>query len=182
MAASDRTQYKQVVAGTIGDSRSIVTPPLNGNGCVAQEAQRYIEACLQANIAVNTAVNVSLGRVDRPVLIKECRILPTAVSNLAATAANTTFTLGYTNDNGGTFFSVAFINSNTVANGGTGNLAAFVSVPVTLFTATTANAALNQTANMIVPSGSHLVMQLGVVTPSTQLTGPTTFQVIWEEV
>lgn len=182
MAASDRTQYKQVVAGTIGDLRTLsVTNPLQSNGCVAQEAQRYVEAAVVAGFAINTAGNVSMGRVDRPVLIKEVRILPAATANIAANPGNTTFTLGWTNDGGSTFNSVAFINNNTTANGGTGNLIQFTSVPVTLFTAATANAQLNQTANMIVPSGSHLVMQVGVTTPSIAI-GSVTFQVIWEEV
>lgn len=181
MAASDRTQYKQVVAGSLGDSRTLsTTNPLAGNGVIAQDSQRYAAQSLP-NLAINTYTNISMARLDRPVLVKECRILPAAAANIAAQPAGTNFTLGYTNDNGGTFTSVATINSNTVANGGTGNLVQFVSVPVTLFTPTTANANLNQTANMIVPSGSHLVLQIGGATPSIAL-GPVTFQVIWEEV
>lgn len=177
MASSDRTQLKQAIVGSIGDSRTVTNAFL----VVAQEAQRYVVVNVPAGFAANTAANITLARYDRPVLVKEVRILPDATSNIATNPGNTTFNIGYTNDNGSVLTSLALMNNNTAANGGTGNLVQFVSQPITLFTATTANANLNQTANMIVPSGSHLVLQLGVTAPSVAI-GAVGFQVIWEEV
>jgi hypothetical protein len=171
MATSDRQQFKQVVAGSIGDGRTIAANPMGPGGCVVQDAQRFVEATLAAGLAANTNVNVCLARVDRPVQVKECRILPGAAATLAATPANTVFSLLWTNDNGGTATTLCTINCNTVANGGTGNLAAFTSVVVTQ------NTAINQ----IVPSGSMLIGQVLATTPSTAL-GSFTFQVLWEEV
>ena len=171
MANSDRTQFKQVVAGAVASLRTLVTNPLQGNGCVAQDAQRYVEAPVAAGLAANTNVNVCMARVERPVLIKEVRILPGAAATIAATPANTVFSLLWTNDNGGSATTLATINSNTAANGGTGNLAAFTSVVVTQ------NTAINQ----VVPSGSMLIGQVLTTTPSTAL-GSFSFQVIWEEV
>lgn len=164
MASSDRTQYKQAIVGSIGDSRTITNGPL----IVAQEAQRFVEYPVAAGLAANANLNASMARVDRPVQVKEVRILPggTWTGN-----ANTVFAYGYTNDNGGSFTTMGTINGNTAANGGTGNFAVYTSVVVTA----------NTSINAVVPSGSHFAVQVTTTAPSVAL--PTlTFQVLWEEV
>lgn len=175
MASSDRTQFKQVVAGSISDLRTLaVTNPLQSNGCVAQDAQRYLPLNLTAGTAINAAANYSLARLDRQVVIKELRLLPSAA---LTTSGNTTFVLGFTNDGGGTFSNIAVFNTNQNTSLGTGNFAQWVSVNCMGLAGATVTA-----NNQLVPQGAHLVLKQIPTTPSEALPAGTAFQVIWEEV
>ena len=120
MATSDRQQFKQVVAGSIGDLRTLsATNPLQSNGCVAQDAQRYVCVLLQAALAVNTNYAMPLAVLDRPVSLKSVSLV--AAANIT-TNSNTIWNVGVANFNGaGSAVVLSTINSNTVANGGTGN-------------------------------------------------------------
>jgi hypothetical protein len=167
--ATDRTQYKAVLVGTLGSSRTVVNAAL----CIAQDAQRYAETAI--GITATTAGNdytLALARLDRPVQVKEVRILPGGTLNFNATNF-TTVNYGYTNDGGGSITVQGGIaTSNTAANGATGNWAAGTSIVVP------PNANVNQT----IPSGSHVQITLthsgiGVAVPAGTL-----FQMIWEEV
>jgi len=170
MANSDRTQFKQVVAGAVASLRTLVTNPLQGNGCVAQDAQRYASVACTTGLANNVSPNIQVVRVDRPIQVKECRILPGAA--LTQDTGNLVISYGYTNDNGGSFTTMGTINTNTAANGGTGNWSAYQSVLITA----------NTSVNAVVPSGSHFGFK--VVNSGAGLAVPsgTAFQVIWEEV
>jgi hypothetical protein len=181
MAASDRTQWKQVVIGVLGSLRTVANSFL----AVAQDAQRFQGYDVAAATTATTDYNFAVARVDRPVQVKEVRILPGGA--LTYTAGNyVTLNVVYTNDNtgvaNGTVLGTIATN-NTAANGATGNWAAGTSITIPLFTATTANANLNESSNMIVPSGSQLFVTsthtggAGVAIPAG-----TRFQVLWEEV
>jgi len=168
MANTDRTQYKQVVAGTIGDLRTLSqSTVLASNGCVAQEAQRYIVRDI--TVAANTNANYCLARFDRPVNLLTVRLLPTAA---VTTNGNTTLQLAYTNDNGGNLQNCIVITSNTTANGGFGNLVAFTSINLVTGTISNAN----------VPSGSLLVLENFGPTLKEALPAGTAIQIIYEEV
>jgi len=186
--SSDRTQFKQAVAGSIGDSRSVAVNPLQANGCVAQDAQRFESVQFTAAVAANTSANYSVARLDRPVQIKDFRVLPSAAVTVNG---NTTFILGYTNDNGGTLQNIVVINTNQNANLGLGNLAQWTSVNILTLANTQANALNNSNAgnnygltpnNLLVPSGSHLILRQVATTPSEQIPAGSEFQFIWEEV
>lgn len=174
MATSDRTQLKQVMAGSIGDGRSMSTVnPLSGAGCVAQDAQRFVTVPVGgAALGATSDYTFGAARVDRPVQIKEVRILPGGA--LVAAAGNlVTINYGYTNDGGGSLTVMGTCNTNTAGNGGTGNWAAGVSVVV----------AANTSVNAIVPSGSHLqVTSTHTGASGVAVPGGTCFQIIWEEV
>ena len=108
MSSSDRTQYKQVLLGALGSSRTIA----NAANCVAQDAQRFETASVgTAATAATGTINYSVARLDRPVVIKEARILPGGT--LVGAAGNfQTVTLAYTNDGGGAVVNVAQCNTN----------------------------------------------------------------------
>lgn len=165
--ASDRTQYKQVLVGSVGSSRSVANAPL----MVAQDSQRF-EAVNVGPTAVanNVNVNWAQNRWDRPVQVKECRILPGAA--LTQDAGNLAISYGYTNDNGGAFTTMGSINTNTVANGGTGNWAAFVSIVITA----------NTLVNAIVPSGSFFAFKTVNSGAGLAIPAGSAFQVLGEEV
>lgn len=187
--SSDRTQFKQAVAGSIGDSRSIAVNPLQANGCVAQDSQRYAEVSFPTGVAANTTANYSVARFDRPVQIKDFRVLPSAAVTVNG---NTTFILGYTNDNGGTLQNIVVINTNQNTVLGLGNLAQWTSVNILTLANTQANALANSAAgnnygltpnNLLVPSGSQLILrQVNTVTLSEAVPAGSAFQLIWEEV
>ena len=184
MAGSDRTQYKQALVGTMGDSRSVS----NASLMVAQDAQRYESLQFTTAIAVNTSANYSVARLDRPVKIVDFRFLPSAAVTVNG---NTTFILGYTNDNGGTLQNIVVINTNQNTALGLGNQVQWTSTYVLSLANTMFNALQNSNAgnnygltpnNLIVPSGSHLVLRQVAVTPSESIPAGSEFQFIWEEV
>lgn len=172
--SSDRTIFKQVETGALGSNRSVQNAAL----CIAQDAQRFVEVSIGAAATTATSdYNLPAGRFDRPVTVKEFRILPGGA--LTFTTGNyVTLTLGYTNDNSATIANTATLTtittSNTAANGATGNWAFGTSI----------NVALNSpNVNMTVPAGSQLVVTsvhtggAGVAIP-----GGTRFQILVEEV
>jgi hypothetical protein len=167
MAGSDRTQLKQEILGSFGSGRDVVNAALT----VAQDAQRFHLLQVGATaIAANVAnMNLCGPRLDRPLFVKEVRILPggAVTANLVATVG-----YGYTNDNGATVTVMGSINGNTVANGGTGNWTFGTSIIVPP----------NVAVNPVVPSGSFMCVQLlnGGVQPA--IPAGTTFQIIGEEV
>ena len=169
--SSDRTQFKQVVAGSIGDSRTLSgTNPLAANGVVAQDAQRFEQVGFGPTAgSANTNYTFAMARLDRPVQIKEVRILPGAA---LTTNGNTVVQYGYTNDNGGSFTVMGSVNTNQNVSLGTGNWAALQSLVV----------AANASVNAVVPSGSMLAVKLVATAPSEAVPAGTAFQVIWEEV
>lgn len=175
MSSSDRTQYKQVLIGALGSSRTIA----NAANCVAQDAQRYEMVTVgTAATAATGTINYSVARLDRPVVIKEVRILPGGT--LVGAAGNfQTITLAYTNDGGGAVVNVAQTNTNgTTQNtvtypGTTGNWAQAVSQLVPF----------NTSNSQLVPAGSHLYfVQANTGAAGVAIPAGTTFQLIWEEV
>jgi hypothetical protein len=166
MSASDRTQYKQALVGSVGSSRTVSNAPL----MVAQDAQRFESVGFPTGIANNVNVNAQVLRVDRPVQVKEARILPSAA--LTQDTGNLTLSYGYTNDGGGAFTTMGSINSNTSANGGTGNWAAYQSIVITANTA----------VNAIVPSGSHFGFKIVNAGAGLAIPSGSALQVLWEEV
>lgn len=184
MASSDRTQYKQALVGTMGDSRSVSNAAL----MVAQDAQRYETIQFTTAIAVNTSANYSVARFDRPVKIVDFRYLPSAA---LTTNGNTTFILGYTNDNGGTLQNIVVINTNQNTSLGMGNQVQWTSTNILSLANSQSNALNNSNAgnnygltpnNLLVPSGSHLILRQVATTPSETLAAGSEFQFIWEEV
>jgi len=175
--ASDRTQYKQVLIGMVGALRTVV----NSFQMVAQDAQRFSETQLGSTAQAATGTfNYSAARVERPILVKECRIIPGGALTLNATNYQTV-TLNYTNDNGGAAVILAQTNTNAVLNttsfpGNTGTWAQGTSILVPL----QPNSAIS---NLVVPSGSQLYWSVvntgagGVAVPAG-----TAFQLLWEEV
>lgn len=167
MATSDRTQLKQVVSGALGASRNVV----NAAQTVAQDAQRYEGTAVGPTaVANNVNVNFQVARLDRPVQVKECRILPGGA--LTQDTGNLAISYGYTNDNGGAFTTMGTINTNTSANGGSGNWVAYTSIVVTA----------NASVNAVVPSGSHFGFKSVNSGAGLAIPAGTIFQVIWEEV
>ncbi len=172
MATSDRTQYKQVLIGVLGALRTVSNSFL----AVAQDAQRFDYAGVgNANTALAT-INFPLCRVDRPVLIKECRILPGGALTAGANFVQINF--GYTNDVTNTITVLAGCNTNAanldVGNfpSATGNWAFGASIKV----------AQNANQNQVVPSGSQLVWQSSNGTVGMAIPANTQFQGLWEEV
>ena len=167
--SSDRTQYKQVVVGSLGSSPTIVNAPL----CIAQDAQRYYHVGLGVTATTaSTNYNIPVARTDRPVQVKEVRILPAAA--LTFIAANyVTLQYGYTNDNGGAMVVMGSINTaNTAANGGTGNWVAQTSILIPA----------NTSINTVIPSGSFVQIQTVASTIGIAIPAFTAFQLIVEEV
>lgn len=177
MAGSDRTQYKQALLGTMGDSRSVSNAAL----LVAQDAQRYDSVQFTSAVAANTSANYSMARLDRPVVIKELRLLPSAAVTVNG---NTTFVLCYTNDNGGSVQNIAIFNTNQNTSLGLGNLAQWVSVNCLAVASAVANgnASLFNSAALSVPAGSHLILKQIGTSPSESIPAGSEFQFIWEEV
>lgn len=175
MASSDRTQFKQAVGGSIGDSRLLAQPAvLAANGCVAQDAQRFESVQFTAAVAANTSANYSVARLDRPVKLIDFRFLPSAAITVNG---NTTFVLGYTNDNGGALQNIAVFNTNANTSLGMGNMTQWVSVNCLAL----AGATLTTNAYQI-PAGSHVVVRQIGTSPSEALPAGSEFQLIWEEV
>jgi hypothetical protein len=169
MALSDRSQYKLVEIGSLGSSPTIVNAPL----CIAQDAQRYHQVGLGVtSTTAATNYNFSLMRTDRPMQVKEVRILPGAA--LTFIAANyVTLSYGYTNDGGGSVTTMGSINTaNTAANGGTGNWAVMTSIVIPP----------NTLVNSVIPSGSFVTIQSIASTVGIAIPGLTQFQMIAEEV
>ncbi|HEY1695139.1 MAG TPA: hypothetical protein VGG39_23385 [Polyangiaceae bacterium] len=169
MTTSDRSQYKQVLVGSLGSSPSVANAPL----CIAQDAQRFLE--VDVGITATTAATtytLPVQRLDRPVNVKEVRILPGGA--LTFVSANyVTVNYGYTNDNSSSLTVMGSIaTNNTAANGATGNWAAGTSIVVPP----------NSNVNSIIPSGSQTQI---TVTPSgvgVAIPAGTRFQMIVEEV
>lgn len=180
--STDRTQYKQVVAGSLGDNRTIA----NAINCVQQDAQRFQKVDVGgAALTATTTYNFPVARVERPVLVKEVRILPGGALTTAA-GNYTTISYGYTNDNTGiaNITTLGQINTaNTAANGGTGNWASGTSILVTAFTSATVNTNANQSINSTIPAGSQIFV---ISTPTggagVAVPAGTAFQMLWEEV
>lgn len=164
-ADSDRSQFKEVLLGSFGSGRDVV----NAVKVIAQDAQRFQETCLVSGQANNVNVNYSVARVERAVKVVEARILPSAA--LTQDTGNLVISYGYTNDNGGSFVTLGQINTNTTANGGTGNWTAYQSIVVTANAAQTQPPANSFLGWKTVNSGAGLAIPSG-----------TTLQILWEEV
>lgn len=175
MASSDRTQYKQVLLGAVGSSRTIS----NAADMVAKDAQRYETTSVgTAATAATGTINYSVARLDRPVVIKEARILPGGT--LVGAAGNfQTVSLSYTNDNGGG----AVVVAQTNTNGTTQNTTSFPGTTGNWSQAVSQLMPFNTANSQLVPAGSHLYFtQANTGAAGVAIPGGTVFQVIWEEV
>jgi hypothetical protein len=170
MSVSDRTQFKQVVAGSVGDLRTLSNVnPLASNGCVAQDAQRYGSLDFTTAVAVNVSANYCVATFDRPVRLLAVKFMP---ASAVTTNGNTVFNIGYTNGGGGALTVLASVNTNVNANLGTGNYVALTPITIPLLAA----------ANQLIPSGSLLVLEQIGTAPSEAVPAGSGFQFIWEEV
>lgn len=170
MANSDRTIFKYVLAGTLGANRSVANAYL----CIAQDAQRYQYIDIGAVTATTAATTYTLPgcRFDRPVQMKEVRVLPGGALTFSITVSEN-IAWGYTNDNSGTLTAtLGTANTNGVPNGGTGNWSYGTSVLL----------APNNNINQIIPSGSQLALTITPVSTGTAIPAGTRFQFIYEEV
>lgn len=167
MSATDRTQWKQVMIGELGASRTVS----NAAQAVSQDAQRF-HSC-EIGIAASTAgttYTLEVARFDRPVKVVEFRALPGAA--LTSSDANyDTIALNYTNDAGGSVVVVSTATTKTAGSGGTGSWVAQTSVSLAL-----------TAANVALPTGSNMYITLTPTGTGVAFAAGTRFQVIVEEV
>lgn len=169
MALSDRTQLKAVMAGTLGALRTVTNALL----AIAQDAQRFDAIVIGGVTTPGTTYTFPLVRVDRPIVIKDFRVLPGGALTASATLFET-MALVYNNDAGGANTSLASYTTNLTGNGGTGNWTVGTSIP--LFSAA------SPISGATVPAGSQVMMTLTPTSTGTAVPAQTLFQVIWEEV
>lgn len=174
MAASDRSQYKQVLTGVLGALRTVSNAAL----AVAQDAQRFVGTDVGPNAVPATGTfNYAIARVNRPVKLIEARILPGGA--LTGAAGNfAVINVVWSNENGGT---TVLAGCNT--NGTTLNTSVFPSTTGNWSQGTSILIAQNSSQNQVIPSGSYIyVAHTNTGASGVAVPGGTSFQLIWEEV